>query len=73
MSVRWSTAIAKTLGQSTADVQAVLDANRPAPPATGSTPQQRRAKPDESALAKALGLDATKVKSALEAHRPDRP
>jgi hypothetical protein len=70
-------AIAKALGQSTADVQAVLDANRPDPPAAGSTPpQQRPAKPDESALAKALatkfGISQDKAQAALDAAHGDR-
>jgi hypothetical protein len=69
-------AIAKALGRSTADVQAVLDANRPAPPAAGSTPQQRPAKPDESALAKALaakfGISQDKAQAALDAAHGDK-
>jgi hypothetical protein len=69
-------AIAKALGQSTADVQAVLDANRPTPPATGTTPQQRPAKPDESALAKALaakfGISQDKAQAALDAAHGDK-
>ncbi len=67
----WTAALAKALGQSTADVQAVLDANRPTPPpAAGSTPQQRPAKPDDSALAKALaakfGISQDKAQAALD-------
>lgn len=69
-------AIAKALGQSTADVQAVLDANRPDPPAAGSTPQQRPAKPDDSALAKALaarfGISQDKAQAALDAAHGDK-
>jgi ClpA/ClpB-like protein len=72
----WTAAIAKALGQSTADVQAVLDANRPDPPAAGSTPQQRPAKPDDSALAKALaakfGISQDKAQAALDAARGDK-
>jgi hypothetical protein len=70
-------ALAKALGQSTADVQAVLDANRPAPPAAGSVPQQRPAKPDDSTLAKALatkfGISQDKAQAALDAQHPDHP
>jgi hypothetical protein len=69
----WTAAIAKALGQSTADVQAVLDANRPTPPTAGSTPQQRPAKPDDSALAEALaakfGIPQDKAQAALGAAR----
>lgn len=70
-------AIAKALGQSTADVQAVLDANRPERPAAGGTPQQRPAKPDESALAKALaakfGISQDKAQAALDAAHSGQP
>ena len=72
----WTAAIAKALGQSTAEVQAVLDANRPAPPTAGTTPQQRPAKPDESALAKALaakfGVSQDKAQAALDAAHGDK-
>ena len=72
----WTAAIAKALGQSAADVQAVLDANRPAPPAGGAAPQQRPAKPDDSALAKALatkfGISQDKAQAALDAAHGDK-
>lgn len=72
----WTAAIAKALGQPTADVQAVLDANHPAPPAAGSTPQQRPARPDDSALAKALatkfGISQDKAQAALDAAHGDK-
>ena len=72
----WTAAIAKALGQSTADVQAVLDANRPTPPAAGTTPQQRPAKPDDSALVKALatkfGISQDKAQAALDAAHGDK-
>jgi hypothetical protein len=54
----------------------VLDANRPTPPTAGGTPQQRPAKPDESALAKALatkfGITQDKAQAALDAAHGDR-
>ena len=57
-------------------MQAVLDANRPTPPAAGSTPQQRPAKPDDSALAKALatkfGISQDKAQAALDAAHGDK-
>jgi hypothetical protein len=72
----WTAAIAKALGQSAADVQAVLDANQPTPPAAGTTPQQRPAKPDDSALAKALatkfGITQDKAQAALDATHGDK-
>ena len=72
----WTAAIAKALGQSTTDIQSVLDANRPDPPAAGSTPQQRPAKPDDSALAKALaakfGVSQDKAQAALDAAHGDK-
>ncbi|MCW2989923.1 MAG: hypothetical protein JWM73_517 [Solirubrobacterales bacterium] len=63
--------IATTLGVSTADLKAALDANRPAAPA-GSPPQGG---PGDMAadLADALGVQTSAVQTILDANRPAKP
>ena len=61
--------IASTLGVSTAQLQAALDANRPAKPAGGARGPDGMA----TELAAALGADVTKVRAILAANRPPRP
>jgi hypothetical protein len=57
--------LASALGADATNVAAILEANRPARPAAGTTP----ARPDQSALtaalAKGLGLDQSAVEAAL--------
>lgn len=62
--------IASTLGVSTADLRAALEANRPAAPPAG----ERRG-PEQLAadLASALGVETAKVTEILEANKPARP
>lgn len=65
-------AIAKALGQPEADVQAVLDANRPDRSSGAGRPGG-----DRDALAKALaakfGITQDKAQAALDAQHPDHP
>lgn len=59
-------AIAKTLGVTSAQLKAALDAARPAPP-TGTRPSLA------ADLASALDVDVAKVREILDANRPARP
>jgi len=63
-------AIAKTLGVTSAQLKAALDASRPAKP-TGTKPARGAGMATE--LAAALGADVAKVKAILDANRPARP
>jgi hypothetical protein len=74
-----ATDLAKALGADATKVKAILDANRPARPARGTTPGTRPAKPDNTklvaALASGLNIDAATVKAAFAkldaAHKDD--
>lgn len=63
-------AIAKTLGVTSTQLRAALDASRPAKP-TGERPA--RGAEMANALATALGADVAKVKEILDANRPAKP
>ncbi|HEV7804181.1 MAG TPA: Clp protease N-terminal domain-containing protein [Solirubrobacteraceae bacterium] len=63
-------AIAKTLGVTSAQLKAALDASRPANPA-GAHPG--RGTGMASDLSTALGVDVAKVKAILDANRPAKP
>ncbi len=79
-------AIAKTLGVTSAQLKAALDATRPAKP-TGSKPKGDGRATDAThktdhaaretamyaAIAKELGLSADAVKAAFDANRPAKP
>jgi len=62
-------AIAKTLGVTTAQLKAALDASKPAKP-TGNMPTGNGMATE---LAAALGADLAKVKEILDANRPAKP
>ena len=69
MSTASLAAIAKTLGVTSAQLKASLDASKAAKP-TGAKPKgDGRA----TELASALGVDAAKVKAILDANRPAKP
>jgi hypothetical protein len=74
-----ATDLATALGTDVTKVEAILDANRPAGPARGTTPGTRPAKPDNTklvaALASGLNIDEATVKAAFAkldaAHKED--
>jgi protein-disulfide isomerase-like protein with CxxC motif len=63
-------AIAKTLGVTSAQLKAAMDASRPAKP-TGDRPDRGAGMATE--LATALGVDVAKVTAILDANRPAKP
>ncbi len=70
MSTAQLAAIAKTLGVTSAQLKAALDATKPAKPA-GAKPDRGDGMATE--LATALGVDVAKVKTILDANRPAKP
>jgi hypothetical protein len=70
MSTAQLAATARTLGVTSAQLKAALDASRPARP-TGERPD--RGAQMATALATALGADADEVKEILDANRPAKP
>lgn len=64
------TAIAETLGVSTADLKAALEANKSAKPSGESRPGPEQLAAD---IATALGVDAAQVTPILEANKPAKP
>jgi Clp amino terminal domain, pathogenicity island component len=64
-------AIAKTLGVTSAQLKAALEATRPEKPARGDRPDHGAGLASE--LATALGVDVAQVKTILDANRPAKP